>query len=398
MEEQNKDLKDDMDEMFRHFSEEADKKVQEEVKAPSAMIGNVLDTIPEGEKTADVIQEEEKIIVNQAAGAETAVNTAVDDLDLQKKHADMDMDDVSKMIASETEDEPAAYTEEQKTSSGDGFEFEVDELDMDNFKKDTKGKTDRPRKNRNQPTAEDLRKDTIRFWIFTAIVALLVSAAVLFVLYSRGIIGHDQKETEPIKSETETTKETESETETTKESETESETETTKETESETEKEESSKEANDPLSHYENLFIVSGTPTLNVRKEATTDSKIIATIDEFGGGNILEQNGDWYHIKSGGFEGYVVTTYVKTGDEAKTLAKDHLKKRVLVTADTLNVREAPNTSSEIVWNITKGYNLEYLGTEDGFYHVQYPSLFTGYVSADFTDFSDYLVEAIAHYE
>ena len=69
---------------------------------------------------------------------------------------------------------------------------------------------------------------------------------------------------------------------------------------------------------------------------------------------------------------------------APTAAPQANAYRVLVSSDNgLNLRAAPNTSSDVVYVLPYGMVLTVLGeTENGFLHVQWAS-YTGYVSKEF---------------
>lgn len=290
---------------------------------------------------------------------------------------------VDAMIQDLDEDAPAQYK---------GKELQFDEVEDPD---ETIGEKV-SRRNRNQPTAEDLHKESVRFWVFTAVIAVLVIGAVLFILYSRGILSNifnKENETNPgitIESQNES-----DETESESESETESESESQTESQSEQEDDKES-----VLKHYENIFVSDGETVLRVRKEASTESKIIATLEQFAGGNILEQSGEWYHIQSGGINGYVKAEFVKTGEDAKKLALEHCEKRVVSNSDTLNVREKPSTEegTKVLVTVTKGTNFAYLGEEGNFYKVKYGYDYEGYVSKDFTTYGYYLEEAVEFFE
>ncbi len=55
---------------------------------------------------------------------------------------------------------------------------------------------------------------------------------------------------------------------------------------------------------------------------------------------------------------------------------------VKVTAETLNVRKGPSTSTEVVAMLSEGVECELLGEEDNWYKVKYKN-YTGYVSKDY---------------
>lgn len=66
------------------------------------------------------------------------------------------------------------------------------------------------------------------------------------------------------------------------------------------------------------------TETLNLRKEATTDSDIVALISIGDECEVLGEKGDWYKVKYKDHTGYISKEYAKViGDESNTSAKDN---------------------------------------------------------------------------
>ena len=66
------------------------------------------------------------------------------------------------------------------------------------------------------------------------------------------------------------------------------------------------------------------TETLNLRKEATTDSDIVALISIGDECEVLGEKGDWYKVKYKDHTGYISKEYAKViGDESNTNAKDN---------------------------------------------------------------------------
>lgn len=236
------------------------------------------------------------------------------------------------------------------------------------------------------------KRENLRFGIFTVIIALLVAAAVIFILASRGIIFNTKPQpaettapTEEITSapddETDETGETEEVT--SKEEET---------TEEETTDEELlDREAARVFEKYENIFVNTGAETLNVRKAPSADADKVGTLAQFGGGTILSKEGDWYQISSGGITGYVSAEFVVTGDEAKEAAIRHTTKYVAAKAEYgLNVRKTPSTEGALVGKVPDGAVMTYVGEENGFYQIRYNDRIEGYVSMDFSEYDYYL--------
>ncbi|MBR3036723.1 MAG: SH3 domain-containing protein, partial [Lachnospiraceae bacterium] len=258
-------------------------------------------------------------------------------------------------------------------------------------------------RNRNpEPTADDLKKESRNFWIFTAVVALLVAAAILFILWRRGIIFSDPTET-PAPSTTAAVSTEESTTlpvTSTEEPTTEEVTTEEPTTEEVTTEEPTEDPAEEVVLHYSNIFVVKADEanSLYVRDAGSPEGKVIGILYGFSGGEILGEEGDWYHVSSGSVTGYVSKNFVQTGDAAKELAKAHTALHAKVTADTLNVRSAPDTSDDgnIINTVLKGASLPYLATEGNFYKITDPNGNVGYVSTAFSDLGYYLDEAVPY--
>lgn len=95
------------------------------------------------------------------------------------------------------------------------------------------------------------------------------------------------------------------------------------------------------VNSYQNLGIVQVSGYLNIRETPGTDGKIIGKLSGDGACEILDTEGEWSHITSGGVEGYINNQYLLTGEEAKQKARDLVTLRATVTADSLNIRSAP---------------------------------------------------------
>lgn len=140
---------------------------------------------------------------------------------------------------------------------------------------------------------------------------------------------------------------------------------------------------------YRNLGLVQVSGYLNVRKTPDSKGDIIGKLQENSACEILEESGDWYHISSGGVDGYISNQYVISGEEAKTQALELVKLRAIVTTDNLNIRQEPTMDpSNVVAQALMNERYEVVGQLDGW--VQIPS---GYVSADYVEVKYALNEA-----
>lgn len=112
------------------------------------------------------------------------------------------------------------------------------------------------------------------------------------------------------------------------------------------------KEFNGVLDSYSNIGMIKCDGYVNLRSEPDENNtrNIIGKLVENVACEILEnpssQNKDYAKIISGGMTGYVATRFLVTGDAAKQLAKENIKKRAIVLVDKLWMRSKPEVSSD----------------------------------------------------
>ena len=395
----------------------------EEVKeaAEEAVEEAVEEVIEEVPEEASLEEVPEPAVA--AAAAFESTKEVVDDNELENQVRDLEYSDLDPDLFA-GQDEEAVYVEPEKPEleieeediipadkelTGKLPAFEEDLDDADEAEADDLEAGARPvQKKSSAPTSEQLKKEYRHFWIFTAIVAVVVAIAVLLILYYRGIIGGDKKETPEastkaaVSTEAITEATEASTTEATTEESTTEETTTEETTTEETTTEETTTEeptTEDPrrevLNNYEKVFVVTA-DELNIRNEASAESEVIGLLKKDQGGLLVDVDGDWAKITSGGLDGYVAVQYIKTGEEAEALAVELAEQRVKIDADTVNVRSSATTEGDnILGRVYKGTVLEYVDSDsEGFYHVKYNDQ-DAYVSSDFTKLGYYLNEAKA---
>ncbi len=123
---------------------------------------------------------------------------------------------------------------------------------------------------------------------------------------------------------------------------------------------------------------------LNVRRTPAADGDIIGKMQQSSVCEILGQEGDWYHISSGGVDGYISSQFVITGEEARSQALDQVRLRAIVTVsdnDSLNIRSTPEiNSSNIVGQALAGERYVVEDQTDGWIRIA-----SGYISADYAE-------------
>lgn len=130
---------------------------------------------------------------------------------------------------------------------------------------------------------------------------------------------------------------------------------------------------------YANLGLVQVNGYLNVRQEPGPGGKIIGKLQGNSACEIVGSEGEWYHITSGGIDGYIHGQYVVTGDEAKEAALPYVARMAVVDTEKLNIRREPALDPANVVGqalINERYTVE--EEADGWIKIA-----EGYISADY---------------
>lgn len=149
-------------------------------------------------------------------------------------------------------------------------------------------------------------------------------------------------------------------------------------------------------SKYENIGIAVVDNHLNIREKPGEDAKIVGKLPKDAGCTIydIDSNG-WAKIKSGKVSGYVMSTYLATGEEAEELAKKvGMKMATVVGTQTLRVREEANTDSATLTLIPIDEELEVIKEFKEWVKVSIDND-EGFVSKDFITISYELKKAVS---
>lgn len=144
------------------------------------------------------------------------------------------------------------------------------------------------------------------------------------------------------------------------------------------------------ISPYSDLGVSITESYVNVRKEPSTDSEVVAKLYRGSAADILERlEGDWVKIKSGDVTGYIASNYLAIGKKAETMIDEYAKKYITVSAQTLNVRKEQSIDSQILTQIPEGETYLVLKEYDEWAEILLGTDentgkdFTGFVSKDF---------------
>lgn len=115
------------------------------------------------------------------------------------------------------------------------------------------------------------------------------------------------------------------------------------------------KEAVEEKKVIDSMIIAQVDDYVNIRKTPSTDGEIVGKLYDNSIGYLIEEQGDWFLMKSGSVEGYVKSEYFKTGEEAKQIADEVGDKQAeVVNAETLYVRKEATTDSSVIGYVPGG--------------------------------------------
>lgn len=133
---------------------------------------------------------------------------------------------------------------------------------------------------------------------------------------------------------------------------------------------------------------------LNIRKDADESGKLVGKLPKNAACEIISSENGWAYISSGKVEGYVKEEYLLTGFEAKQKGEELASAIAVSTADSLNIREMPNTDAEVVTQVAAGEILDIVEIQDDGWVKVYLDDEEVYVSADYVEVKSDLKTAI----
>lgn len=145
---------------------------------------------------------------------------------------------------------------------------------------------------------------------------------------------------------------------------------------------------------YKNLGIANVDSNLNIRKEPKEGASLTGKLPKNCACEILDQTGDWSHIKSGKAEGYVKTEFLFTGSEARAKAIALVKTVAKIGGDAVRVRREPSLEAGIYTLVGKGESLEYSRTVDDMWVEVLLDDETVYVASEYVTIEDELATGV----
>ena len=120
------------------------------------------------------------------------------------------------------------------------------------------------------------------------------------------------------------------------------------------------------------------TPVLNLRSGPSTDDSILTRLSEGDIVVILERtNSEWFKVNYHGTVGYVSAPLMRD-----VLTAENFNALGRVTGDVVNLRERPNTESEVLGQYSERTEMTVIGINNGWYKVRHDGK-TGYIRSDY---------------
>lgn len=123
---------------------------------------------------------------------------------------------------------------------------------------------------------------------------------------------------------------------------------------------------------------------LNVRSDASKDSKVVGYLYKDCGGEVIERRDGWTKLRSGNIVGWASDEYLLFGEEAESLANDVGKMIATVNVETLRVRQAAEDTADVLGLLPEGELVEVLDAsgDNGWITVDYDGQ-DGFVAAEY---------------
>ncbi|WP_434309561.1 SH3 domain-containing protein [Hominifimenecus sp. rT4P-3] len=133
----------------------------------------------------------------------------------------------------------------------------------------------------------------------------------------------------------------------------------------------------------EELGVVNASVALNVRQTPGEDGELVGRLYRGAGVKIQETGEEWSRILSGEVNGWVLSSYLVTGEPAEALVSEMNPQVATVVTDELCVRSGPDEEADLLAVIRKGMHFSVLELQDSWVKIQLTTQAVGYIHADY---------------
>ena len=135
-------------------------------------------------------------------------------------------------------------------------------------------------------------------------------------------------------------------------------------------------------------IVATNSSRLNVRKESSTNSTVLASLNKGSYITLISKSGSWWYVEyAKGQYGYCHADYIKTVSASTAI--------VQTQSGNLNVRSGAGTSHTIVGKLAKGETVIVLSTANGWSKIIYHGTKVGYASSQYLSGAQYTAIALS---
>ncbi|WP_417899465.1 SH3 domain-containing protein [Bacillus haimaensis] len=128
------------------------------------------------------------------------------------------------------------------------------------------------------------------------------------------------------------------------------------------------------------------TDGLNIRSEASTQSKVIGTLANGTVVNVLSKKSDWLQISYDGETGWIHSDYAEVHNSSTdTPSKKKGSSSATISVSGLNVRSEPNLNGKILDQISQGTDVKIISERNNWCEIEYANGNTGWVAGWFLE-------------
>jgi cell wall-associated NlpC family hydrolase len=118
---------------------------------------------------------------------------------------------------------------------------------------------------------------------------------------------------------------------------------------------------------------------VNIREEASTEAKVLTTLEKGSKVTVLSESEDWTKVKYEGAVGWVFSDFL----DVKEVIKKPVATSGIVTVETLNVRSKADLDAGVVTKLKEGDKISILLKSDDWYKIKSSDGETGWVYAEY---------------
>ncbi len=122
---------------------------------------------------------------------------------------------------------------------------------------------------------------------------------------------------------------------------------------------------------------------VNIRETASTDAKVLTTLEKGEKVSVISSSGDWSKVKYNSTTGWIFTGLMSVDGASSAASSKGTTSTGTVTAETLNVRAEGSLSADVLCKLSKGEKVTILSTSGDWFKIKTSNGTQGWVSSEY---------------